>query len=120
MKSNSNTRPAALLDLGDGSWHYNFNIEEVEVTVGEIVETRFEYDTVQFWGPPSYAKLVKAVIRDRFDETQEFSIINDYNAHILGVSENEDAVARYADFLQWKEDIKAMVENDLNPPSQEE
>ena len=31
MKSNSNDRPPILQDLGNGSWHYNYNITEVEL-----------------------------------------------------------------------------------------
>ena len=38
MKSNSNDRPPILQDLGNGSWHYNYNITEVEVTPEPMAE----------------------------------------------------------------------------------
>ena len=31
MKSNSDVRPPKFVNLGDGSWHYNYNIKEVQV-----------------------------------------------------------------------------------------
>jgi len=113
MKSNSDIRPTGLLDLGDGSWHYNYNIEEVTETVEE--QTHYQYDTVQFWGPPSYEKVVKAVIRDRYDETQEFGIINEYNAYAMGLTQDQSAEDTYAEFLSWLLNVKEMVANDLNP-----
>lgn len=102
-----------LLDLGDGSWHYNFNIEEIEETVDEVIQAHYEYDTVQVWGPPSYAIIVKAIIRDRYDESREFGIINEYNAHVLGIRINEEAVDVYVDFMAWVMAVKEMVAADL-------
>lgn len=116
MKSNSDTRPDALLDLGDGSLHYNFNIEEIEETDQETEEvfTKYQYDTVTIWGPPTYAKLVKAVVRDRYDETQEFGIINDYNAYALGLTQDESAEDAYTEFLSWLLGVKEMVATDIS------
>ena len=96
MKSNSNDRPPILQDLGNGSWHYNYNITEVEVTPEPMAEAEgdqvpaarkaYDYDTVEVWGRPDYDKCVKAVLRSRRDETEEFSLINKYNAFVLGLS----------------------------------
>ena len=75
MKSNSNDRPPILQDLGNGSWHYNYNITEVEVTPEPMAEAEgdqvsaarkaYDYDTVEVWGRPDYDKCVKAVLRSR-------------------------------------------------------
>ena len=80
MKSNSNDRPPILQDLGNGSWHYNYNITEVEVTPEPMAEAEgdqvpaarkaYDYDTVEVWGRPDYDKCVKAVLRSRRDETE--------------------------------------------------
>lgn len=114
MKSNSNVRPPKLLDLGNGSWHYNHNIKEVEVEneEGEI-KTEYEYDTVLIWGTPNYDKCVKAVLRDRRDETEEFSLINKYNAFTLGLSTDEADRQEYEDYLTEVLSVKAMVRADL-------
>ena len=99
MKSNSNDRPPILQDLGNGSWHYNYNITEVDVQPEPMAEAEdeqataarkaYDYDTVEVWGRPDYDKCVKAVLRSRRDETEEFSLINKYNAFVLGLSTDE-------------------------------
>ena len=123
MKSNSNDRPAILQDLGNGSWHYNYNIAEVEVrpepmavAEGEHAPTArkaYDYDTVEVWGRPDYDKCVKAVLRSRRDETEEFSLINKYNAFVLGLSTDEADKEEYEAFLTEVMAVKAMVRNDL-------
>lgn len=123
MKSNSNDRPPILQDLGNGSWHYNYNIAEVEVlpepmavAEGEQAPTArkaYDYDTVEVWGRPDYDKCVKAVLRSRRDETEEFSLINKYNAFVLGLSTDEADKEEYEAFLTEVMAVKAMVRNDL-------
>lgn len=119
MKSHANSIPPILLDLGDGSYHYNYNIEEVPGET-ELDPVSYQCDTVTVWGTPTKQSIVRAIIRENHTESQEFELINDYHAHVLGICESEEAVGRYIDFLEWKESIKAMVENDLNPPAEEE
>ena len=114
MKSNSNIRPDVLIPLGDGSWHYNFNILQVVVKDenGEDRES-FEYETVHFWGTPEYNKIVKAIIRDRYDETEEFSLLNAFNAFQLGISTEQTDKSNYEEYLTWISTIKTQVHNDL-------
>lgn len=123
MKSNSNDRPPILQDLGNGSWHYNYNIAEVEVrpepmavAEGEqapAARKAYDYNTVEVWGRPDYDKCVKAVLRSRRDETEEFSLINKYNAFVLGLSTDEADKKEYEAFLTEVMAVKAMVRNDL-------
>lgn len=123
MKSNSNDRPPILQDLGNGSWHYNYNIAEVEVrpepmavAEGEqapAARKAYDYDTVEVWGRPDYDKCVKAVLRSRRNETEEFSLINKYNAFVLGLSTDEADKQEYEAFLTEVMAVKAMVRNDL-------
>ena len=76
-KTISNEKPAILHDLGDGSFHYNYNIEEVqrENENGEN-ETVFKYDTVHWWGngKPTENALISAVIRTKYSIDDEFAI----------------------------------------------
>lgn len=115
MKSNSNFRPEILQNLGNGSFHYNYNITEVEVPAeeGQPTRTEYNYDTVQIWGTPDYDKCVKAVLRSRRDETQEFSLINKYNAFVLGLSIDESDKTEYENYLKEVIEVKAMVLADL-------
>ena len=123
MKSNSNDRPPILQDLGNGSWHYNYNITEVEIQSEPMAETEgeqepaarkaYDYDTVEIWGRPDYDKCVKAVLRSRRDETEEFSLINTYNAFVLGLSTDETDKTEYEAYLSEVIAVKAMVRADL-------
>ena len=91
MKSSSDIRPAVIQPLGNGAYHYNYNIVERQETDPETgeVKTVYDYDTVKVWDKPTYEKLVKAVIREEIDETKEFSYVNDYNAAVLGIISDE-------------------------------
>lgn len=119
MKSTSDIRPATIQPLGNGAYHYNYNIVERTETDPETGEVRtvYDYDTVKVWDEPTYEKLVKAVIREKLDETQEFAIINEYNAGVLGVITDSAAKAAakqaYKDYLTFVASTKAMVRQDL-------
>lgn len=119
MKSSSDIRPAVIQPLGNGAYHYNYNIVERQETDPETgeVKTVYDYDTVKVWDKPTYEKLVKAVIREEIDETKEFSYVNDYNAAVLGIISDEakkaEAVKSYKEYLQFVVDVKAMVKRDL-------
>lgn len=129
MKSNSDIRPATFEQLGNGSFYYNFNVKErtqeanvapqaeAAEDVAEVERVTYDYDTVQLWGNPDYAAIVKAVIREEIDETKEFGYVNDYNAAALGLIEDEAeaarAVASYKEYLTFVRDVKAQVKADL-------
>lgn len=120
MKSNSNVRPPILQDLGDGSFHYNYNIKEVEVQPADIQQEKteapqigYEYETVQIWGTPDYDKCVKAVLRSRRDETEEFNLINKYNAFALGLSKDPADETEYKEYLTEVLAVKAKVRADF-------
>ena len=118
MKSNSKVRPAIIQDLGNGSFHYNYNVTERKIEDEEVGEkTVYDYDTVQVWEKPTYDNLTRAIIRSEIDETEEFSLINDYYAAQLGIETDEDrktkAVNDYKAYLAHVADIKQMVRDDL-------
>ncbi len=119
MKSNSDIRPATIQPLGNGAYHYNYNIVERQVEDPETGETKtvYDYDTVKFYDEPTYEKLVKAVIREKLDETHEFAIINEYNAGVLSVITDAEAKAAskaaYKEYLNFVVQTKEMVRHDL-------
>lgn len=118
MKSNSNVRPAIIQDLGNGSFHYNYNVTERKIEDEKVGEkTVYDYDTVQVWEKPTYENLTRAIIRSEIDETEEFSLINDYYAAQLGIETDEDrkekAVNDYKAYLAHVAEIKQMVRDDL-------
>lgn len=118
MKSSSNVRPDIIQDLGNGSFHYNYNIVEEKVADEEVGEkTVYNFDTVQVWEKPTYENLTRAVIRNEVDENEEFSLINDYYAAQLGLETDSarkaKAVTEYKDYLSRVIAIKTMVRADL-------
>jgi hypothetical protein len=119
MKSSSDIRPATIQPLGNGAYYYNYNVVERQVTDPETGEekTVYDFDTVKVWDKPTYEKLVKAVIRETLDETQEFAIINEYNAGVLGVitdsAAKAAAKAAYKEYLAFVLQTKEMVREDL-------
>lgn len=115
MKSSSNIIPETLQPLGNGAWHYNFNVRTVmKSTTEEMPESiEYEYESVKIWGTPTYDKCVKAVLRDKHNETQEFALINKYNAFALGISDNPTDKEEYEAYLKEVIEIKAMVKADL-------
>lgn len=134
MKSNSDIRPTAIQPLGNGAYHYNYNIkartQEAEPQAQEenadgitadimaqIPGVVYDYDTVEVWGMLNYKDLTRAVIRAEVSETEEFGLINDYNAAKAGLiddeAEAEEAKARYTAHLRRVSEIKAMVKVDL-------
>jgi hypothetical protein len=119
MKSNSDVRPPIFQDLGDGSWHYNFNIKEVPAVKSNMREESgeekiaFEYDTVLIWGKPTYEALVPLVIAEQYSPSKETSLINKYNAYVLKLSTNQQDKNDYQAYLAWTFEVKEMVKNDL-------
>lgn len=114
MNSNSNIKPPKFLNLGDGSYHYNFNIQEVEVVDEEGKKSiEYTYQTVHIWEKPNYDALVKAVIRDKYDDTQELSLINKYNSFVLKLSDDPEYESKYKAYLTEIQNVKSMVKEDL-------
>ena len=64
MKSNSNDRPPILQDLGNGSWHYNYDITEVDVQPEPMAEQEgeqapaarkaYDYDTDELYSEKAH------------------------------------------------------------------
>lgn len=74
MKSNSNIKPETILDLGDGSFHFNYNIKEVEtITEDGVIHKSFNYDTVHV-NNNNYDTIVSAMIREKYSSDAEFAI----------------------------------------------
>lgn len=75
MKSNSDNRPLALLALGDGTYHFNYNIKEVQVEQMDSEETRtsFDYDTLHIYDS-SYSTITSAMIAEKYSLVEELAL----------------------------------------------
>lgn len=73
MKTNSDYRPLPLLNLGDGSYHFNYNIQEVDITDESNTRKVFDYDTVHV-RDGRYGTIVAAMIREKYTIDEELAI----------------------------------------------
>ena len=114
MKSNSKDSPLVFDNLQNGAWHYNHNIVEVQKTDenGEV-QTSFDYDQVKVWGVPTQREIIKAVIAEKWDVTQEIDLANDNKRFELGLSDDVTLRDKYIAYLNEIESIKSMVEQDF-------
>ena len=115
MKSNSKDSPLVFDNLQNGAWHYNHNIVEVQKTDenGEV-QTSFDYDQVKVWGVPTQREIIKAVIAEKWDVTQEIDLANNNKRFELGLSDDVTLRDKYIAYLNEVAAIKTMVESDFS------
>lgn len=75
MKSNSNRKPLAVLPLGDGTYHFNYNIKKtfVEVEGDDKKRANYDYDTLHV-ADVTYAGIVSAMIAERYSVSDELAL----------------------------------------------
>lgn len=116
-------QPTKLEAVGNGSYVYRFNIEElVPVLTEENAEekkvSQWKCEEVTVWFPLSSNKITEAVITEKWDNNQEQKLVNEYNAAnlgLLGAKTSEEAKARidaYKAYLTERASLKAQVDND--------
>lgn len=109
--------PAVLEKDNDGSVIYRVNInEEKAIPDGEAEERQIGWSCyeVRTFDKPTKSNLKRVFIRSVIDETAEFSLVNSYNKHILGIAPDDKAVAEYKEYLQFTEDLDAQIIRDLS------
>lgn len=109
--------PAVLEKDNDGSVIYRVNInEEKAIPDGEAEERQIGWSCyeVRTFDKPIKANLKRVFIRSVIDETAEFSLVNSYNKHILGIAPDDKAVAEYKEYLQFTEDLDSQIIRDLS------
>lgn len=110
-------KPAVLEIDNDGSNIYRFNIEaEMGIPDGKESEVQIGWKCceIRTWNKPTKANLKKAIIRSILDESAEFDLVNSYNKHALGIAPNDNAVVAYKEYLQFTEDLDALLLTDLS------
>ena len=125
MTTYSNNKPRIFEPVGDGGFRYNYNIKEIKVdnfidinneedsTITK--HTQWRYDNVLIYPPITKDKITKEVITNTFDSDYEQKLVNDYNAALLGVFDEEETKAKiddYTNFLTERKQIKEMINSD--------
>lgn len=119
MKAFYDNQPSKLEPVGNGSYHYRYNINEVDKpSQGEDVEqsqTQWECEEVTVWAPLSANKITEKVLTERWDGNHEQKLVNEYNSAQIGLLSEEEAALRieaYKAFLTERAALKAMVDSD--------
>lgn len=119
MKAFYDNQPSKLEPVGNGSYHYRYNISEVEKpSQGEDVEqtqTQWECEEVTVWAPLSANKITEKVLTERWDSNYEQKLVNEYNSAQFGMMSVEEATKRinaYKEFLIARAALKALVDFD--------
>lgn len=117
-------QPTKLEAVGNGSYVYRFNIEElVPVLTEENAEeekvSQWKCEEVTVWSPLSSNKITEAVITEKWDNNQEQKLVNEFNAANLGMyggtkttDEAKAKIAAYKDYLSARSVLKTQVDND--------
>lgn len=118
--ANYDSQPSKYEAVGNGSFLYRFNIQEVqdEVEQGQEQTSHFECDEVTVFAPVTANKITKAVITSKCDADREQKLVNEYNAANLGLygaKTSDEAKAKinaYKYFLEERAGLKAQVDAD--------
>lgn len=120
MQAFYDNKPSKFEAVGNGSYLYRYNIQEVEQTATQeeaAEETRKQWscEEVTVWSPVSSNKITQAVIADRWDSDYEQKLVNEYNGAQLGVYTDEEAeaiIAKYRAFLTERAELKKTIDAD--------
>lgn len=116
MKAFYDNRPEVLGDMGNGSFRYRWNIEQVRTEIGEgDYITQWACDEATVWPTLTANKITKAVIAEIWPSDYEQKLINEFNAAQLGVYDDVEAskkIEQYRAFLVERNRIKAQVDKD--------
>lgn len=124
MQAFYDSKPSKFEAVGNGSYLYRFNIQEVAVEPsgeGEDTEQRTQWscEEVTVWSPVSSNKITEAVIGEKWDSDYEQKLINEYNGAQLGLyggskssDEAKAKIAKYKDFLEARTELKKQIDAD--------
>lgn len=119
-KVTSNNYPKTIEEVGNGSYLYHFDIEEVSNN-NTIVHSEnnteniksYKYDEVVVWSPISSNAITKSVMNYLWSKDAEQKYINDYNAAVLGILDNS-YIDAYKDFMTQRKSIKEQIDKDYS------
>ena len=114
-------KPSKYEAVGNGSYLYRWNIEEIQVPDNSDSETtviKWQCEEVTVWLPVTPNKVTEAVITSKWDNNYEQKLVNDYNAAKLGVygsttsTEATEKVAAYTAYLNERKALKEQIDAD--------
>lgn len=118
MQAFYDSKPPYLEAVGNGSYVYRFNIEEVvpELTdenAGEEKVSQWKCEEVTVWKPVTSDKVIEAVIRAKYTASAEIALVNKFNAYQQGLDVDASVVSEYTEHLSFVAEVKRTVRKDL-------
>ena len=127
--ANYDNKPSVFEAVGNGSYLYRFDIQEVQPTEAASEEqaqeaqaqeqkSHWECEEVTVWAPVTANKITQAVIAHICPADREQKLVNEYNAAQLGLygaktsAEAKARIAAYQEFLETRAALKAQVDAD--------
>lgn len=112
------SKPPYLEAVGNGSYVYRFNIEEVvpeltEENAGEEKTSQWKCEEVTVWKPVTSDKVIEAVIRAKYTASAEIALVNKFNAYQQGLDVDASVVSEYTEYLSFVAEVKRTVRKDL-------
>ena len=118
-------KPAVIQYNADGTYYYNTEIKEVEVSTenGETdgktkTEKKWQAEQYTIQNPITKANVKRTVILEHWDKDEQEKLINEYNSATLGVlsvkEEKDTAKSKYKAFLEERKSLIEKTEADLN------
>lgn len=105
-------QPEHVIMLGDGTYYYNYDVQEGERETEEGIVPTYTAVCVLVQGTPNYNSIVKALIRKYYTSDEEFDLINSYNEALSqGLTDGKD-IENYKEYLVLRNAIKTYVRGD--------
>lgn len=119
MKTYSNQMPAVLLNLGDGNWHLNYNIETSEREEQDGVKVvQYEYDTVFIEGEPTRQKMKTAMMEEVYTPYEVKTILERKELLDIGEITNEkeypEIIEAYDEMMSYSNKCDLIINDALN------
>lgn len=110
MKSYSEKAPKQVELIGPEVYRVRWDIQKLESEVeGKVIE-QYVCDECTVYAPLTQDSVLQAAIRSVISQSRELKLINDYNAHVLGLSTDEGVVDRYKNYIEWRASLKAKID----------
>lgn len=133
MIASYDNKPSVLEAVGNGSYLYRWDIEEVvpeqteqpeEQAAGTdenaeaVQKSSWKCNEVTVWPPITPNRITEAAITEQWDRNYEQKLVNEYNAAQLGLygevtgDEAKARIKAYTDYLTARTALKAQVDAD--------
>lgn len=105
--------PSVIQKLGDGTYYYNYDIQNTTVQEDDTLKDAYSYIQAHIQGNPNYTDCVKAIIRQYLSIDEEFDLINSYNSYQATLVDDETIATSYLDYLNLLQTIKKKIKEDF-------